>query len=108
MSADPVPTTDTEPPAAAALTLTPDGTLTEKATLQSEFAQAGAPRVSRPRETVSITAGRSPWYEIVSVIVTGPLEVVTLIGAPSLCTLSAVIGCVTVSVRAGRNVVGGW
>jgi hypothetical protein len=34
--------------------------------------------------------------------------VVTLIGAPSLCTLSAVIGCVTVSVRAGRNVVGSW
>src|ERR1700733_12647600 len=75
MSAAPVPITVTPPPDASAVTVTPDGTVTEKPTLQSEFAHLGAASVSRPRTSVRVTAGGPPsasLYVIDSAILTGP------------------------------------
>src|ERR1700733_1356876 len=86
MSAAPVPTTVTPPPGDSAGTVTPDGTVTENPTLQSELAHLGAASVSRPRTSVWVTAGGPPspeMYSIDSAILTGPPgAVVTLIGAP--------------------------
>ena len=85
MSAAPVPTTVTAPPSATAVTVTPDGTVTVKPTLQSEFAHAGAASVSRPCESAAVTAGGLPaeLNVIDSATRTGPPgTVVTLIGAP--------------------------
>ncbi len=80
-----VPTTVTGPPSATALTVMPDGTVTVKATLQSEFAHACAASVSRPCESVAVTTG-GPSAElnvIDSATRTGPPgTVATLIGAP--------------------------
>src|SRR5215831_163590 len=84
--AAPVPETDTAPPAVATRTETPGGAVTVNATLHPETAHAGASRVRRPPETVSVTVGGGPLFGlnvIVSMTLTlVPGPAVTRTGAP--------------------------
>ena len=58
-----IPDTVTGPPSVVAVTVTSDGVMTEKPTLQSEVAHAGAARLRWPPDTDCTTAGGPPREE---------------------------------------------